>query len=71
VKNNLIKLILDYRFNSSPQSFQCTNSKLLDLAYTLSIKINFLGPVYLSWLIFVRDKSVLIAARGVQLSHSK
>jgi len=71
VKNNLIKLILDYRFNSSPQSFQCTNSKLLDLAYTLSIKINFLGPVYLSWLICVRDKSVLIAARGVQLCHSK
>jgi len=30
-----------------------------------------LGPVYLSWLIFVRDKSVLIAARGGQLSHSK
>jgi len=32
---------------------------------------NLLGPVYLSGLIFVRDKSVLIAARGVQLSHSK
>ena len=30
-----------------------------------------LGPVYLSWLIFVRDKSVLIAAQSVQLSHSK
>ncbi len=37
----------------------------------LTIISKLLGRVDLSWLNFVRDKSVLIAARGKSPSHSK